>query len=68
MGLAIPLMDASRAKSELGWQPRWSAIETLAELLAGIREGCDLATPPLARRSSGPARARELLTGVGSRP
>jgi UDP-glucose 4-epimerase len=68
MGLAVPLMDSSRARSELGWEPRFSAAETLGELIAGMRAGSDLDTPPLAREASGPGRIRELLTAVGGRP
>jgi UDP-glucose 4-epimerase len=68
MGLAVPLMDCARAHAELGWRPRISALATLEELLSGMRTGTDLNTPPLARESSGPARVRELLTGVGGRP
>jgi nucleoside-diphosphate-sugar epimerase len=67
MGLAVPLIDSSRARRELGWSPRRSSTETLAELLRGMREGADGATPPLARSTSGPLRIRELLTGVGRR-
>ena len=68
MGLSVPLMDTARARSALGWEPSRSATDTLAELISGIHSGSDLATPPLARRSSGPARVRELLTGLGARP
>jgi nucleoside-diphosphate-sugar epimerase len=68
MGLAVPLMDSSRARSELGWEPRHDARETLLELIDGIRRGAQEQTPPLARASSGPLRVRELLTGVGARP
>jgi hypothetical protein len=68
MALAVPLMDSGRARSELGWEPRHSATDTLLELLDGIRAGADDATPPLARSASGPLRIRELLTGQGSRP
>lgn len=68
MGLSVPLMSTERARSELGWAPRFSGTEALSELLAGIREGAEEETPPLARASSGPARIRELLTGLGSRP
>ena len=67
MALGVPLMDSSRARQELGWVPAYSATEALAELLAGIRSASDLDTPPLARDTSGPARLRELLTGIGSR-
>jgi nucleoside-diphosphate-sugar epimerase len=68
MGLSVPLMDSSRARTELGWEPRRSSIDALRELLAGMRSGADADTPPLARRTSGPARVRELLSGVGARP
>jgi nucleoside-diphosphate-sugar epimerase len=67
MGLAVPLMDSGRARRELGWTPQWRATDTLADLLAGMRSGSDLDTPPLAAAASGPARIRELLTGVGAR-
>jgi nucleoside-diphosphate-sugar epimerase len=68
MALAVPLMDSSRAKAELGWRPRHGALETLGELLEGMQEGTDYPTPPLAQQASGPLRIRELLTGVGARP
>lgn len=68
MALAVPLMDSGRARRELGWNPRHSALDALSELLAGMRVGSDLDTPPLARSTSGPGRLREFLTGVGGRP
>jgi UDP-glucose 4-epimerase len=68
MALAVPLMSAARARVELGWEAARSSIDTLKELLAGIRAGADLDTPPLARGTSGPARIRELWAGVGARP
>lgn len=67
MALGVPLIDSSRARAELGFSPEHSAIETLQELLDGLREGADDQTPPLARGTSGPLRVRELLTGVGAR-
>jgi UDP-glucose 4-epimerase len=67
MALSVPLMDTSRARTELGWAPRHGARETLDELLRGLRNGSDYPTPPLARDTSGPLRIRELLTGVGAR-
>lgn len=48
LALESPLMDASRARRELGWRPRYAATEALAELLDGLREGAALPTPPLA--------------------
>jgi nucleoside-diphosphate-sugar epimerase len=32
-------MDTTRAKSVLGWTPRYSSSETLAELAASLRTG-----------------------------
>jgi len=67
MGLAVPVMDTGRIRSELGWVPRHSAGEALLELLEGLRDRAGAPTPPLSRGASGPLRARELLTGVGAR-
>ena len=53
MALGAPLLDAARARSELGWSPRYGADEAMLELLAGVREGARLRTPPL---SAGPPR------------
>lgn len=67
MALQSPLLDCGRARRELGWAPKRSATDTLAELMDGMRSGSDLDTPPLARGTGGPARIRELLKGVGAR-
>jgi nucleoside-diphosphate-sugar epimerase len=65
MGLGVPIMDTARARNELGWEPKHSSVDAFNELFDGIREGAGLDTPPLAPETSGPARAREVLTGVG---
>jgi UDP-glucose 4-epimerase len=65
MGLAVPLMDCSRVRDDLGWTPAHSAEEAFLELLAGLRDGAGHPTPPLDPRTSGPLRVREVLTGVG---
>ena len=65
MALGVPLMDTTRARSELGWVPRRSAGDALRELLSGMAEDAGSKTPPLEPATSGPLRARELLTGVG---
>ncbi len=67
LALEAPLMDVSRARSELGWSPTRSAGEALLELLDAMRRGDGVATPPLAPGGAGPLRLRELLTGVGGR-
>ncbi len=67
MGRGVPLMDTTRARTELGWEPRRTALQAIEELLAGMREGAGFKTPPLAPETSGPLRVRELLSGVGRR-
>jgi nucleoside-diphosphate-sugar epimerase len=55
MALAVPLIDSGRARSELGWTPRYRSTDALLELLDGMRTGADYPTPPLARRSTATA-------------
>jgi nucleoside-diphosphate-sugar epimerase len=47
MALQTPLMDASRIRRELGWEPRTAAGDALLELLQGFHEGAGAPTPPL---------------------
>lgn len=65
LALSVPVMDTQRAATELGWQPTVSALEAVAEVMAGMREGSGGPTPPLADDAGGPARGKELATGVG---
>jgi nucleoside-diphosphate-sugar epimerase len=67
MALNLPIMDTTRARTELGWTPQRTAEYALLDLLKGLREGAGLDTPPLSPGTSGPLRIRELLTGVGRR-
>ncbi|HYP48827.1 MAG TPA: NAD-dependent epimerase/dehydratase family protein [Thermoleophilaceae bacterium] len=67
LALGVPLLDTSRARSELGWQPEHTSTEALDDLLQGMREGAGLDTPPLEPGNAGPARVREFLSGVGAR-
>lgn len=53
--LRLPIMDTTRAHTELGWRPRRTAIETVAELLGGLTEEAGADTPPLAAGTSRPA-------------
>ena len=66
MALAVPLMSAQRAAAELGWKPRFSAIEAFEELFEGMRRGAGKSTPPLQSTGRG-GRLDELRTGVGGR-
>jgi nucleoside-diphosphate-sugar epimerase len=65
LALQSPLLDAGRARAELGWQPRRSATEALGELLDGLRSGAGANTPPLDPQAGGPLRLGEFRTGVG---
>ena len=67
MALNVPIMDTTRARTELGWTPEHSADEALLDLLEGLRTGAGLDTPPLSPKTSGPFRIREIMTGVGGR-
>ena len=63
----IPIMDTTRARTELGWVPQQSADEALLDLLEGLRTGSGLDTPPLSPKTGGRFRIREILAGVGGR-
>ena len=67
MALQVPVMNTTRARTELGWAPTRSATDTLVELLQGMSDGAGAQTPPLDPATSGPLRVRELLTGIGRR-
>ncbi|MGV9744695.1 hypothetical protein ACWDTG_07250 [Rhodococcus zopfii] len=64
--LRLPLMDCTRARSELGWSPVHAPTEVLREFVDGLRSGAGLPTPPLAPDSVRD-RMREVATGVGAR-
>ncbi|MFJ7216147.1 NAD-dependent epimerase/dehydratase family protein [Amycolatopsis sp. NPDC098790] len=63
--MRLPLMDTSRAESELDWRPKHDAAYTLNEFLKGLREGAGGDTAPLAPDEH---RLHEIATGVGKRP
>ena len=67
MALAVPIMDTTRVRRELGWSPTVSSAAALLELIDGIRSRRGFPTPPLDPGSGGPMRVRELVTGVGGR-
>jgi len=67
MGIRSPLMNTTRAREELGWEPRRSSAEAIRAVLEGMASGRDEATPPLDVKAGGPLRFREFLTGLGGR-
>ena len=67
MGMAVPIMDCSRIRDELGWAPRHDAGAALLELMGGMRDSAGAPTPPLDPHAGGRFRAREFVTRVGGR-
>lgn len=51
LGMAVPLLDSTRARTVLGWAPTRTAEETLAEVLTGMRDAASGSTPILRPRS-----------------
>ena len=66
LALGVPTMGLDRAHDELGWSPRRSSLDALADLLNGLRRGDGFPTPPLAVDAGGPGRLGEFATGIGS--
>ena len=64
--LELPLLDCTRAQTELGWSPARTGEDALREMLEGMAEGAGGDTPPLAADSP-QGRAAEVATGVGER-
>ena len=70
LGFAVPLLDTTRARTELGWAPTVDACEALREAVEGMRDEAGTASPVLRPRSmlsqlgklitSGPITRRHL--------
>ncbi|HEU5061949.1 MAG TPA: NAD-dependent epimerase/dehydratase family protein [Solirubrobacterales bacterium] len=67
LALGVPMMDTTRAREELGWEPTMTSLEALDDLLEGLRNAEGAPTPPLEPHAGGPLRVRELATGVGQK-
>ncbi|MEV6391012.1 NAD-dependent epimerase/dehydratase family protein [Nocardia xishanensis] len=65
--LRLPIIDTSRARTELDWTPRHTATDTLREMLDGFQANAGGDTPPLAPDAGGRWRIREFASGVGGR-
>jgi UDP-glucose 4-epimerase len=65
MALGVPVMDTTRARTELGWEPAKTSGEALLELIDGLNSGAGGPTPPLDPDAGGRFRRREVQTGVG---
>jgi UDP-glucose 4-epimerase len=68
LAVRLPLLDSTRARDELGWSPRHSALDAVGEFLGGLNDAAGGATPPLATHAGGPGRLSEFASRMGSTP
>lgn len=67
LAYAVPLMDTSRAHSELGWSPATGAIRVLAETVHGMQDGAADASAVLRPRTVAGSMRRFVADGPVSR-
>lgn len=60
MAMGAPVMDTTRAVTELGWTARTSAADALQEVVRGMAEGRGLGSAPLRPSATRPAGASTL--------
>ena len=64
MGFALPTMDTTRARVELGWAPTKDGPAVFAEVVAGMKQAAAGATPALRPRSVPGALADAVRRGA----
>ncbi|MFP5220454.1 MAG: NAD-dependent epimerase/dehydratase family protein [Actinomycetes bacterium] len=64
IALLTPLMDCTRARTVLGWEPRHDAASALAATVDAMAKGAGAPTPVLRPRAGGLARLGEVVRGV----
>ena len=64
LAFSVPLLDCSRARTQLEWAPKWTAQEALADLLEGVAQRAHTTSPPLRRRSIVDLLRRDLTDGL----
>jgi UDP-glucose 4-epimerase len=60
----VPLLDSSRARSDLDWTPTWTSTEALADLLDGVAHQTHTESPPLRKRSMLDQLRRDVTEGL----
>ncbi|OBK52817.1 NAD-dependent epimerase/dehydratase family protein [Mycobacterium kubicae] len=69
MAFSAPLLNTDRARNELGWAPRYTSLDALAELIDGFTHDKGTPSPVLKPRSFVTAIVRNLTRGpVTQRP
>lgn len=51
MATQVPLMDTTRARTELGWLPKYDSLTAMTDLLEGMAAGAGTASPALRPRA-----------------
>ena len=51
MATQVPLMDTTRARTELGWQPKFDSLTAMTDLLEGMAAGAGTSSPALRPRA-----------------
>ena len=64
LAFAVPLLDCSRARTELEWAPSWTATDALADFLDGVAKHEHTESPPLRQRSLLDLLRRDLTKGL----
>ena len=64
IGRLTPLLDTTRARTELGWTPRYDAAQALLETVDAMAAGQGGTTPVMRPRATGPARVLEAVRGL----
>jgi nucleoside-diphosphate-sugar epimerase len=63
MAFSLPLLDTGRARSVLGWSPRWESTAALADLIDGFLHDSGTPSPVLHSRSFVEAITRDVIKG-----
>jgi nucleoside-diphosphate-sugar epimerase len=64
LAFSVPLLDCTRARDELGWTPRMTSTEALADLLDGVAHDAYAESPPLRKRSMFDLLRRDVSQGL----
>lgn len=64
LAFSVPLLDCTRARTELGWQPQWSSVAALTDVITGVAQQAHTESPPLRPRSMIEQARRDLTEGL----
>ena len=64
LAFTVPLLNCSRARNELGWTPKWTSKDALADLGDGVAHRAYGESPPLRRRSMVDLLRRDVTEGL----